>query len=338
MAIQEVSLNHQNWQSLFDALPTGIVLIDAAGMVEKANMAASGFLGSELVGQSWVRLIETCFTPKKDDGHEVSLKDGRRIHVSISSVSDRAGEIIVLTDLTLTRIFEQEKARAQRLQEMGEMLAHLAHQIRTPLASAMLYSNNLRHVGLEQEKHDLFLNKIQYCHNNIEQQIRDLLVFAKGGGSLLQPANMHQFLHTIKVKAEVKLQEASGELVVDNHVNGLIFVCQTDALTGAIGNLIDNSLNAGATKIYLNVILNSDNFLLFTVVDNGKGMSESELNQSTRPFYTTRAKGTGLGLAVVSAVAKSHQGDLSIISKLGSGSTFSLSIPLLTETRPLEMQ
>lgn len=338
MTVKEAALNHQQWQSIFDALPTGIVLIDARGVVEKVNHAAIGFLGEKLIGQPWVELIERCFAPRKDDGHEVSLKDGRRVHVSISSVSNRAGEVIALTDLTLTRTFEQEKARAQRLQEMGEMLAHLAHQIRTPLASAMLYGTNLKHPNLDEEQRHVFVNKIQHCHNNIEQQIRDLLVFAKGGGSLLQGVNMHQFLKDIQVKAEAKLQQTSGEFIIDNQVNGLNFICQNEALGGAISNLIDNSLNAEAGKIYLNVILNSDNYIIFTVVDNGKGMSEEELRQSTRPFYTTRAKGTGLGLAVVSAVAKSHQGELGVISKLGSGSTFSLSIPLLTESRPLETQ
>lgn len=338
MSIQEAFFNHHQWQSAFDVLPTGVVLINAKGVVDKVNGAARNFLGDDVCGKPWIEVITACFAPKKDDGHEISLKDGRRLHVSISSMPDSTGEIIMLTDLTLTRAFEQEKARAERLQEMGEMLAHLAHQIRTPLASAMLYSNNLKHEGLGSEKRALFLSKIQYCHHNIEQQIQDLLVFAKGGGSLLQGVNMHTFLNAIKTKAEVKLQEQKGELIIDNHVNGLTFICQSDALSGAISNLIDNALNAGATKVYLNVIVSADNFLIFTVVDNGQGMSEKVLKESTRPFYTTRAKGTGLGLAVVSAVAKSHQGELSIMSKLGSGSTFSISIPLLKEQRKVEAQ
>ena len=338
MTTLKKSTNNTSWQSLFDELPTGVVLIDVSGVLEKANHAAQDFLGGNLIGQRWVDVIERCFSPQKDDGHEVSLKDGRRIHVSISALKDRAGEMIVLNDLTLTRTFEQEKARTLRLQEMGEMLAHLAHQIRTPLASAMLYSNNLKHVGLSDEKRALFLSKIQFCHHNIEQQVRDLLVFAKGGGSLLHAVNMHHFLKAVEKKAEAKLDDVSGELVIDNHVNGLNFICQNEALEGAISNLIDNSLNASASKIYLNVIVNAENHLVFTVVDNGQGMEENVLEQSTRPFYTTRAKGTGLGLAVVSAVAKSHQGELNIMSKPGSGSTFSLSIPLLTEVRPLETQ
>lgn len=338
MDTHEALFNQQQWQSAFDILPTGIVLICANGIVDKANGAARSFLGDDVCGKPWVEVIAACFAPRKDDGHEISLKDGRRLHVSISSMPNSTGEIILLTDLTLTRTFEQEKARAERLQEMGEMLAHLAHQIRTPLASAMLYSNNLKHEGLTPEKRALFLSKIQYCHNNIEQQIQDLLVFAKGGGSLLQGVNMHAFLKAIKIKAEVKLQQQQGELIIDNHVNGLTFICQNEALSGAISNLIDNALNAGASKVYLNVITSADNYLIFTVVDNGQGMSEAQVKESIRPFYTTRAKGTGLGLAVVNAVAKSHQGKLSIVSKLGSGSTFSISIPLLKEHRKVEVQ
>lgn len=327
-----------HWPSIINDLPTGVVIIDANGVIELCNKAASNFLGDSLIGSAWVNVINKCFAPKKDDGHEISLIDGRRVNISISSLSDRAGEMIVINDLTQTRVFEKERARMNRLQEMGEMIAHLAHQVRTPLASAMLYCNNLSHKNLSEEKRSTFLSKIQFCHQNIEQQVRDLLVFAKGGGSLLQTVNMQDFLEGIKKKEEVKLHEAQGELSIDNCVKGLNFLCQGDALGGALCNLIDNALNAKAKKIYLNVSMDRDNLLTFTVVDDGNGMDVETIKQSTRPFYTTHAKGTGLGLAVVEAVVKSHQGDLHILSQLGSGSTVSIVIPLLTEVNSVEMQ
>lgn len=338
MTLIKQHTNGSNWQLLFDDLPTGVVIIDGQGIVEACNKAAKDFLGEEVLQRLWVDVIQSCFSPKEDDGHEISLIDGRRVNVSIKSLKDRAGEMIVLNDLTVTREFEHERGRQVRLQEMGEMLAHLAHQIRTPLASAMLYSNNLDHPHLTAEKHSSYINKIKFCHQNIEQQVRDLLVFAKGGESLLQTVNMHNFMKAIVNKTDVKLAQAGGELIIENLVQGLNFICQSEALEGAISNLIDNALNAHATKIFLNVEKQAEQLLVFNVIDDGDGMDENTVKQSTRPFYTTRAKGTGLGLAVVDAVVKSHHGKLKVISKQGIGSTFSIRLPLVTSTLLEEMQ
>lgn len=338
MTINKSTSNHISWQELFNQLPTGIVLIDGQGVVEACNQAAQGFLGDSIISKPWIDVIKASFAPKADDGHEISLIDGRRVNISISSLQDRAGEMIVINDLTLTRAFEQERERLLRLQEMGEMLAHLAHQIRTPLASAMLYVKNLQHPNLSADKHAGVINKIRYCHQNIEQQIRDLLVFAKGGESLLQTVDMYQFLRKIEQKTEAKLNEMAGELIVENQANGLSFICQSDALEGALSNLIDNALNFNAKKIYLNIVNQQNQKIIFNVIDDGDGIAEEELSNITRPFFTTRAKGTGLGLAVVDAVVKAHHGELKILSKKGIGSTFSIQIPLLSEKMNKEVQ
>ena len=334
----ETQSHSEYWQAIFEQLPTGVVIIDGQGRVKDFNQAAVNLLGHTLKEQLWVDVIKASFAPKEDDGHEISLVDGRLVNVAITSLKERAGEMIILNDITATRTFEFERARMNRLQEMGEMLAHLAHQIRTPLASAMLYVKNLAHPNLTKEKHDNFVNKIRYCHQDIEQQIRDLLAFAKGGDSLLQAVEVNDFLDVITKKTEVRLKEANGELIVDNCASDTTFLCQSDALEGAINNLIDNALNANAKKIYLNVVTKNDDTMVFNVLDDGDGMDEATLQKVMRPFYTTRAKGTGLGLAVVDAVVKAHQGQMKIISKVGVGSTFSIQIPLIHENVQKEPQ
>ena len=327
---KNLSTNNLPWQELFDQLPTGIVIIDNQGKVETCNNAAQGFLGENIIGEKWLKVINDNFSPQDDDGHEISLNDGRKVNIAIESLHKRAGEMIIINDLTLTRTFEHERERQNRLQEMGEMLAHLTHQIRTPLASAMLHLTNLQHPNISLIKQEKIIAKIKTCHQNIEQQIQDLLVFAKGGGSLLQNNDMCEFLISIKRITEDKLNQKKATLEIDNQIGQLNFICHSEALSGAISNLIDNALNANAQRIFLNVI-QSDNVLIFNILDDGMGMSTKVINQVIRPFFTTRAKGTGLGLAVVDAVVKSHQGELKIMSKEGKGSTFSIKIPLLTE-------
>ena len=115
---------------LYNELPSGLIVIDGNGVVEQANRVAVSLLGEPLQGLLWRHIIDRSFAPKNDDGHEISLKNGRRIQLSISSLEGRPGQLILLTDLTDTRLLQEHVAKLQRLSSLGKMVASLAHQIR----------------------------------------------------------------------------------------------------------------------------------------------------------------------------------------------------------------
>ncbi|MEP6220423.1 PAS domain-containing protein, partial [Marinobacter sp.] len=115
--------------TLLHALPAGVVVLDSQGVVTQTNPAAIMLLGEPLDGERWVDVIRRCFAPRRDDGHEVSLKDGRRVSIEIRTMENQPGQLILLTDLTETRHLQAQLAHAQRLSAMGKMVASLAHQI-----------------------------------------------------------------------------------------------------------------------------------------------------------------------------------------------------------------
>lgn len=326
---QTKAYSSKEWLSLFNQLPTGIVILKPNGVIELCNNQAKDFFAKDVTGLDWIDVIKTSFAPKEDDGHEISLKDGRRVNIAITSRKKVQGEIIVLTDITATRDFESERAKDRRLAEMGEMIAHLAHQIRTPLASAMLYLDNLNHPKLSDEKKEKFITKIKECHNNIEGQVRDLLFFAKGGKSVLEETTMSYLFEQTRLSLEAKLEKTQRLLKLNQQMEDKVFVCHKESLLGAMSNLVVNAINAGAQNIMLHAAMDDENRIAINVIDDGEGMDESTIEQSKRAFFTTRAKGTGLGLAVVDAVAKEHKGFVSIISKPGIGSTVSIVIPYI---------
>ncbi|MDR9424713.1 MAG: PAS domain-containing protein, partial [Marinobacter sp.] len=137
--------------TLLKALPAGVVVLDKHGAVSQCNPAAVALLGEPLDGERWVDVIRRCFAPRRDDGHEVSLKDGRRVSIEIRTMENQPGQLILLTDLTETRQLQSQLAHAQRLSAMGKMVASLAHQIRTPLSAAILYGGHLSQPDLEEE-------------------------------------------------------------------------------------------------------------------------------------------------------------------------------------------
>ena len=90
-------------QSLLDLLPGGVIVIDGQGRVREANPVALDLLGAPLEGALWREVIARSFSPRSDDGHEISLKDGRRVSIATRSLNIEPGQLVLLTDLTETR-------------------------------------------------------------------------------------------------------------------------------------------------------------------------------------------------------------------------------------------
>ena len=104
--LEEISAKEQiasRLEHLLQLLPGGVVVLDNRGRVSECNPAATDLLGEELAGKYWRDVIRTSFAPRKDDGHEISLKNGRRISLVTRSLDEACGQIILLTDQTETR-------------------------------------------------------------------------------------------------------------------------------------------------------------------------------------------------------------------------------------------
>src|SRR5690606_7651515 len=167
-------------QNILDLLPGGVVIIDGHGRVREANPVARELLGEPLVGALWRDVISRCFAPRKDDGHEISLRNGRRVSLATRSLEDEPGQLVMLQDMTETRLLQEQLARHERLSSLGRMMASLAHQIPTPLAAALLYAGHLSERPLPFGQQQRFALRIKERLQELEHQIRDMLVFARG--------------------------------------------------------------------------------------------------------------------------------------------------------------
>lgn len=318
-----------NWHELVDNLPTALLFVSSKGTVIFANKQAEELLSTPLLGENWSDIINRSFQPREDDGLQVSLKDGRKIQVDLKSLPKGLGQLILLSDLTPFREFENQREKQERFAEMGRMIAEIAHQIRTPLSAATLYSQNLRKEPLPQFKKENFLDKLKLCLDAIEVQIRDLLVFAKGGESLLACSTVNDFMKDIQNQMSALLLKENAKLKLKTNCGGRLFIAHLETLKGALCNVIDNAILSNSSIIEFSVSIDQHNKIVFGVSDNGEGMSEEVIKRVIKPFYTTRAKGTGLGLAVVDSVCKAHAGYLEIKSTIGIGSKITLHIPYM---------
>ncbi|VVN95351.1 sensor histidine kinase [Pseudomonas fluorescens] len=320
-------------QNLLDLLPGGVIVIDAQGIVREANPAACELLGLPLEGELWRQVIARCFAPREDDGHEVSLKDGRRLSIATRSLDAEPGQLVLLNDLTETRHLQDQLARHERLSSLGRMVASLAHQIRTPLSAALLYASHLTEQTLPVETQQRFAGRLKERLHELEHQVRDMLVFARGELPLTDRVTPKMLLQALQAAALTQVQGLPIRWQCDSHSGELL--CNRDTLVGALLNLIENAIQASAGDVRLKVHLYTrDDSLRVVVSDSGSGIDRQVLARLGEPFFTTKTTGTGLGLAVVKAVARAHQGELQLRSRLGRGTCALVSLPLFSADKP----
>ena len=321
-------------QSLLDLLPGGVIVIDGQGVVREANPVARSLLGKPLVGMLWREVINRSFSPREDDGHEISLKDGRRLSIATRSLQGEPGQLVLLTDLTETRRLQDQLARHERLSALGRMVASLAHQIRTPLSAALLYASHLSEQELPFEQQQRFAGRIKERLHELEHQVRDMLIFARGELPLSDHITPAQLFTALRGAAEPHVQGMQVRWQCDARAGELL--CNRDTLVGTVLNLIENAIQAGGREASLKIHLYArEGSLRLCVSDNGPGIDKATLARLGEPFFTTKTTGTGLGLAVVQAVARAHQGELQLRSRPGRGTCATLVLPLIQASQTL---
>ncbi len=327
----------QKLSSLLSILPTAVIVIDGDGIVQDCNAVARELLGEPLLKTAWINIIHRVFSPRLDDGHEISLKDGRRVRIETRALDYEPGQLVVLTDLTETRNLQDSLNRDRRLVDMGKLIASLAHQIRTPLSSALLYASHIQKSNIDELKKKKFANRVLDCIRHIESQISDMLLFAKGKSIRKNWVYVGEFYEALQQHITHLYKPNLDEIHFinnDGYFEGVVNI-NMDALLSAIVNLIDNALDACCKKddkkIEVSFIQNKERVDIM-IADNGRGFEPHQINKIFEPFFTTKEHGTGLGLAVVKSVISDHAGDISVRSKLNEGTTFKLCIPIVIDS------
>ena len=334
---------------LIDVMPTGLVMLDGNGIVVKINKVARNLLDEPILGQPWFNVIARSFNPREDDWHEISLKDGRRVKLEITSLGSQPGQLIMITDLTETRLLQDKIAQMQRLSSLGKMVSTLAHQIRTPLSAAILYGENLASTQLAEASRLKFQEKLNARLHDLEQQVNDMLLFSKSGTEqVVTPLSVNELINDTVSSMDALFNKASVNVKIKLSENEHHILGNKSALTGAIQNLLHNSLHAISTLqvrdankavvplITLQVYSQANNIFL-SVKDNGPGIDSKIRDKIFQPFYTSSSKGTGLGLSVVKSVVNAHQGDVSLLNEANTGAHFVIKLPLLEQGKVMKI-
>ncbi|HSJ49191.1 MAG TPA: ATP-binding protein [Gammaproteobacteria bacterium] len=316
--------------TLLEALPGGVVVLDGTGRVCECNPAALDLLGEPLLGETWEAVTRRVLSDEQQDAHEVRLLDGRRVSISRRTLDSQPGQILLLHDVTETRALQETVSRQQRLSAMGEMTARLAHQIRTPLSSALLYASQLAGGQLKAADQVRFSTKLLQGLRQLERMVHDMLGFARGGAAAAESVPVRELLRDLEQSMVATLLASGARLNIDNQVPTACLQGNREALAGALVNLAANAVQATGQGARLQVTVQETDRgrLEIAVTDNGPGIPAELHERIFEPFFTTRPEGTGLGLAVVQTVLQAHGGGIRLETPAQGGTRFVLELPM----------
>lgn len=320
----------QRLESLLDALPAGVVVLDGQGRVQECNPAAVELLGPLGAGDDWAEVARRVFAPRWDDGHDISLADGRVVNLATQALGGEPGQILLLKDVTETRRLQEQLAHHKRISAKTEMAAAMAHQIRTPLAAALLNVGNLKRATADPALSSRAAERALKSLRRLERLVDEMLLFARGGNLAVSRVTVGELLARIARTAEEAFASDRFALECQAVGSDAEVWANTEALTSIALNLVDNAHQAcdgtGAVRIAAELTARSCR-LVFE--DDGPGIPADAREKIFEPFHTTRANGTGLGLSVARAVARAHAGDLAVDAAPGGGARFTLTLPLI---------
>lgn len=334
------------FEGLLDALPAAVIVLDGDGYVQQCNRAAIELIGEPLLSLLWRDVVSRAFQAPSQ-GDDVPLKDGRIVNIATRPSGDVPGQIILLTDVTEARAMQALLSRHQRLSAMGEMVASIAHQIRTPLASSLLYATHLQRNDLDHGRRARYAAQITSRLKHLENLVNDMLVFARGGNFTADQVKISVLMDELQQMMQPQLEESGCALEIVNSVDVQV-AGHHEALCAVLQNLVSNAIQAcdaeddsnAASHIRGRVLVGccnlSEETIDIYVSDNGHGIPDNVKERIFEPFFTTKPQGTGLGLAVVQAIIHAHDGAIWVESSSKSvqphsGTTFVIRLPLLKD-------
>src|SRR5271170_5650436 len=168
--------------ALIKGLPGGVLVLDSAGEIQECNPVARELLGEPLLAQSFAAVLERAKASGGIAGEHTELRSGKFVNISRRELQS-GGEVVLLTDVTEAHLMQVFLTRQQRLLTLGELAAGLAHQIRTPLAAALLYASQMSLGPRNTADLESCAEKTVGSLKQLDKLVNDMLAFSHGGAA-----------------------------------------------------------------------------------------------------------------------------------------------------------
>jgi two-component system sensor histidine kinase FlrB len=308
--------------ALIKGLPGGVLVLDTAGRITEFNPAARDLLGEPLANTAFAAVMARAAGSRA--GELTELASGRFVNVSRRDL-EGGGEVVLLADVTESHVMQMLIARQQRLLTLGELAAGLAHQIRTPLAAALLYASQMMLPGRSAQDSARCAEKTAESLKQLDKLVTEMLAFAHGGAAR-ETVSVNALLEQVAQWLRPALTGGT-RLTIRTEAADLSVRANASALASAVLNLATNALQAADGDLQLELLARRDGGRAQIVVsDDGPGVPAPLRARVFEPFFSTRARGNGIGLSIVKSVVEAHAGSVRLADS-GRGAVFVIDLP-----------
>ena len=346
-SFQTLAMPHQHntisFQRLMDGMDQGVVLTSPSGKIIAANTKALKFINRkfwQIENRSYDCLFEDCIFEsgvivhyyKKIAQNEmaniiVQSKDmlGNPIHLNfVSKIDERLGLLITtISDNTETMNLMKKMEHQQALAFLGLNVATIAHEIRNPLTSISGFIQLIKS-NSEEHEHPYF-QIIETELQRLDEMLVDLLSFSKPKALCPNYVDLQQLIEQVIEFMQPKIQCSQTKIIFNYEEDELYQIVGNEKrLKQLLINLIKNAIESMESEnvVVIQLRYTAHDMIQLIVSDNGHGIEKSQINSIFDPYYSTKEHGTGLGLLLVQAIVKEHQGTIHVESEEGKGAAF----------------
>nr|WP_246326824.1 ATP-binding protein [Anoxybacillus calidus] len=349
----EVLTSKKEWEETFRAVSEMILVVDLQGNILRFNDAAKEFFQFDWQKSSRENIHQLLSMNINESPITENLQTKKPVHRQIH-IQQRVCElhsypvfnedqnmyavIIYINDITEKCRMEAQLVQSGKLAAIGEMAAGIAHELNNPLTAILGNAQLLLRSAPKDDRSYKLLSDIYLCGKRCKTIIQNLLTFSRQDEYMFEDCSVNEAVEQVLglVGDQIKKQNITIQKKLDDSIEFIEGNVQQigqiilNFLINAKDALEDMNLPKKVITLETKSILeNEKRWVLLSVKDNGKGISEQHLQEIFNPFFTTKrpGKGTGLGLSVSLGIAEAHGGTIEVISELGKGSEFILKLP-----------
>ena len=342
-------------ENIIESLTVGVAVLDKQGRIIGWNRVLEGTFSKreeEVRGKKLIQVLgeknfKSIYPPDTQEGFrllsEISLEvpsGGKKIFdiVKTPLLDNRMnpyGTVIVFEDITEKISLQQQLLTSEKLASIGLLSAGVAHEINTPLTGISSYVQILQK-KLSNSTHSDILEKIESQTERVARIVKNLLNFARNPSEAsFHYVDLKKSLEEIISLIDYKLKNMKIALELNIQAIAAVWI-QEERIQQVFINIILNAIDAMPGGGTLTIELSQkDSQAQIKIADTGTGIKDQHLTHIFDPFFTTKGlgKGTGLGLSISYAIIKEHEGNITVKSKEGEGSLFTINIPMDLDER-----
>jgi len=316
---------NQRLSTLLNALPAAVILIEDT-LVSHFNKAAQLLIPDLEYGKALV--LPRAWSQGTNAEEYVIASETAEKMVQLVRVSEGTRSVIQIQDITETVRSREEKERVDRLAAMGHMSAGIAHQFRTPLATAMLYSGHLTSPDIAAEDKQEFAKKLNTQLQRLAKLSEDMLKFVKNKGHEFTQTSLQNIIDASSLEIEALLSNSHTTLFVEGSAKTFSIKADRESLVSAFVAVLENAIEHSPENSVVTLSIEvGDQSSIVTITDQGPGISREVLPRLFEPFTSGRSNGTGLGLATAKTSINAHGGDITGINRPSGGAQFRIRLP-----------